>query len=451
MNISILAAGSGGMYCGSCMRDSAIAHALRNAGHPVTLIPLYTPLRNERDIGTTGEVFYGGVNVYLQKVNKLFRKTPRVLDWVFDRPWLLNAAGRLGAQTDPAQLADVTVEILLGEEGAAAKELHRLTDFLRDTVKPQVIVLPNLMFVGMAKEFRERVGVPVVCEMTGEDIFLEQMKPADKVRVRDIIRSRSKDVDRFVATSKFYATKSAEYLGVDEGQIDVVYTGLSPEYFAPPAAATGTNGSAGSASPKRPPTVGYVARQCPEKGLGLLIEAMTMLRGMPNLRDVRLAVAGYAGSRDAKWIAALKRRAAAAGLADRIDWRGEVTVDAKIKLLDSVDVFTVPTTMAEPKGIPVLEAMARGVPVVQPAHGSFPELVDLTGGGTLVKPNDASALAEGLAAMLRDDRKRKELGAKGQQAVRDRFTERRMAYDMLDVFEATIDRGARTAVATAGA
>ena len=54
MNISILAAGAGGMYCGSCMRDSTIAHALRNIGHEVTLIPLYTPLRNERDITTTG-------------------------------------------------------------------------------------------------------------------------------------------------------------------------------------------------------------------------------------------------------------------------------------------------------------------------------------------------------------------------------------------------------------
>jgi glycosyltransferase involved in cell wall biosynthesis len=445
VNISILAAGSGGMYCGSCMRDSAIAHALRNAGHPVSLIPLYTPLRNERDIGTTGEVFYGGVNVYLQQVNKLFRKTPRVLDWVFDRPWLLNAAGRLGAQTDPAELADVTVEILRGEEGGAAKELHRLTDFLRDTIKPQVIVLPNLMFVGMAREFRERVGVPVVCELTGEDIFLDQMKPADRARIRDIIRARAKDVDRFVATSKFYAGKSAEYLGVDAGEIDVVYTGLSAEYFAPPATPAAANGA------KRPPTVGYVARQCPEKGLGLLVEAMTLLRGMPNMRDVRLAVAGYAGSRDAKWIAALKRRAAAANLTERIDWRGEVSADAKIKLLDSIDVFTVPTTMPEPKGIPVLEAMARGVPVVQPAHGSFPELLEMTGGGTLVKPNDATALAEGLAAVLRDDRRRKALGAAGQAAVRDRFTERRMAYDMLDVFEATIDRGARAAVATAGA
>ncbi len=93
MNISILAAGAGGMYCGSCMRDNALATALKRQGHQITLIPLFTPLRTEPQDVSIGQVFYGGVNVYLQHATRLFRRTPRVLDWVFDRPWLLNAAG----------------------------------------------------------------------------------------------------------------------------------------------------------------------------------------------------------------------------------------------------------------------------------------------------------------------------------------------------------------------
>lgn len=430
MNISILAAGSGGMYCGSCMRDSAIAHALRNMGHEVTLIPLYTPLRNERDITASREVFYGGVNVYLQTASRLFRKTPRVLDWVFDRPWLLNMAGRMGAQSDPAELAGLTVEIIKGEEGAAAKELRRLTDFLRDTVRPQVIVLPNLMFAGMAREFRDRVGVPVVCELTGEDIFLDAMRPADRERVRQVIRTRAADVTRFVATSRFYAGKMADYLGVDEAEIDVVHTGLSQEYFEP-----ATMAKASADTRKRPLTVGYVARQCREKGLGLLVDAMIRLRGMANMWNVRLKVAGYVGGRDAEWLAALKKRADAAGLRDQIDWQGEVEASAKIRLLDAVDVFTVPTTVPEPKGISVLEAMARGVPVVQPRHGSFPEMVELTGGGTLVAPNDAEALAHGLADLLRDEPRRRRLGEAGRRAAAERFTERGMGLEMVRVFQ----------------
>ncbi len=102
MNITILAAGSGGMYCGSCLRDSALATALKRDGHAVSLIPLYTPLRTEdepapRPDARVGQIFYGGINVYLQSASKLFRKTPRFIDWLLDRPWLLNAAGRRGA------------------------------------------------------------------------------------------------------------------------------------------------------------------------------------------------------------------------------------------------------------------------------------------------------------------------------------------------------------------
>lgn len=426
MNISILAAGAGGMYCGSCMRDSALAHGLRNIGHVVTLIPLYTPLRNERDVTTTREVFYGGVNVYLQHATRLFRHTPRMLDWMFDRPWLLNFAGRMANQYSPADLADLTVDILRGEDGAEAKELQRLTEFLRDTIKPDVIVLPNLMFAGMARAFRRELGVPIVCELTGEDIFLDQMKPADRSRVREIIRTRSRDVTRFVATSQYYARRMADYLGISTADIDVIYTGLSPDYFVPPV---------NEAAAKRPPTIGYIARQCPEKGLGLLIEAMTMLRGKPNLWDVRLKVAGYVGNRDAKWVKALKKRAAEAKLLDRIEWHGEISLEKKIELLDTIDVFTMPTTVAEPKGIPVLEAMARGAAVVAPDHGAFPEMIKLTGGGTLVRPGDPEALAEGLAAMFAGDSRRKEMGTRAQQVVRERFTERKMAYEMLNLFE----------------
>src|ERR1700709_792953 len=78
--ISVLAAGAGGMYCGSCMRDNALASSLRRMGHDVTLIPLYTPLRSEQIDATSTEIFYGGVNVYLQHATRIFRHTPRALD-----------------------------------------------------------------------------------------------------------------------------------------------------------------------------------------------------------------------------------------------------------------------------------------------------------------------------------------------------------------------------------
>lgn len=428
MNISILAAGAGGMYCGSCMRDNALAGALKRRGHDVTLIPLYTPLRSDQALAPTTEVFYGGVNVYLQHAVRLFRHTPRVLDWVFDRPWLLNTAGRLGAHTPPEKLAGLTIDILEGEEGAAVKELHRLVAFLKEHVRPHVISLPNLMFIGMARIFREALGVPVVCELTGEDIFLDAMKPGDRARVREIIRARAGDVSRFVATTDYYAAHMAEYLDLPRERVSVVYTGIAPEYFArrsetpaPPA--------------PRLPTVGYLARICAEKGLSRLVDAMLILRTLPGMSDARLKVAGYVGGRDEKWYDALRKRASDNGLNGQVTWVGEVDQAEKMALLDSIDVFSVPTAYPEAKGIYVLEAMARGVPVVQPAHGSFSELIEATGGGLLVPPGDPQALAAALADLLRDGERRRQLGEAGRAACTTRFTEDRMAEDMMNVYQ----------------
>ena len=408
------------------MRDNALAAALKRKGHSVTLIPLYTPLRSEQSDHSVPEVFYGGINVYLQHATKLFRHTPRVLDWILDRPWLLNAAGRMGAQTPPEKLAGLTLDIIEGEDGSATKELDRLVEFLRDTVKPAVVSLPNVMFIGMARTFRRELGVPVVCELTGEDIFLDAMNEQDREKIREVVRARTGDVTRFVATSAYYADHMADYLAIPREQIDVVYTGISQEYFAPLAHQRPTGG---------PPTIGYLARICSEKGLSRLVDAVELLLRMPGLEKTRVKVAGYLGSRDQKWFEALQARIAAAGIAGAFEFLGEVDRDAKLKMLDSIDVFSVPTAYPEAKGIYVLEAMARGVPVVQPAHGSFPELLKQTGGGLLVPPGDPQALAEGLARLLRDSAERRALGSRGRAAVEANFTEGHMADNMLAVFE----------------
>ena len=296
----------------------------------------------------------------------------------------------MAAQTEPEKLAGLTLSIIEGEEGAASKELDRLVEFMRDHIKPQVISLPNLMFVGMARVFREQLGAPVVCEMTGEDIFLDAMAEPDRSNIQKVIRSRIADVSRFVATTDYYAGRMAEYLDIPRADVDVVYTGISRDYFTPVVERNG------------PPTIGYLARICPEKGLDRLIDALEILHKMPGMQDVRVKAAGFLGGKDHKYFNALKKRIAASGLDRSFEYLGEVDRAAKQAMLDSIDVFSVPTAYPEAKGIYILEALARGVPVVQPGHGSFPELVEQTGGGIIVPPGDAQALAYALADLLRD-------------------------------------------------
>lgn len=432
MNISILAAGAGGMYCGSCMRDNALGQTLMRLGHKVTLIPLYTPLRSEGMDASNTEIFYGGVNVFLQHASSVFRHTPRVFDWLFDRPWVLNTAGKIGAQTQPEKLAGLTLSIVQGEDGPAVKELDRLCEFLLEKIKPQVVSLPNLMFIGMAGALRERLGVPVVCEMTGEDIFLDAMKEPDRTQIQSAVRARIGEVSALVATTDYYGATMARYLGIAPEKIDTVYTGISKDYFTPVV-----QQHAGSAA-NSPPTIGFLARICPEKGLNRLIDALDLLRKMPGMEKARVKAAGYLGGKDQKWFKALQKRIAALGLNDHFEFLGEVDLATKLKMLDSIDVFSVPTAYPEAKGVYILEAMARGIPLVQPAHGSFPELIEQTGGGLLVPPGDAAALADALASLLRDPARRREIGQRGRAAVEAKFTHDRMAASMLEVFERVV-------------
>ena len=87
---------------------------------------------------------------------------------------------------------------------------------------------------------------------------------------------------------------------------------------------------------------------------------------------------------------ALPRSLRAAGLGDEFVYRGTVDRAKKVQFFHDIDVLSVPSPYHEPKGLYLLEAMACGVPVVQPNHGAFPEIIERTGGGLLAQ-SDARA------------------------------------------------------------
>jgi glycosyltransferase involved in cell wall biosynthesis len=270
--------------------------------------------------------------------------------------------------------------------------------------------------------------VPVVVELTGEDIFLDALADPHRTQVRDAIRARVGDVKRFVATSHYYADRMAEYLAIPREKIDVVYPGLPKEYLdAVPVDRPSPNG--------HPPTVGYLARICPEKGIERLVDAMILLRQKPGMQNVQLRAAGYLGKKDEKFFHALRKRIDNSPLRGGMHYLGQVDQAGKIELLRSADVFSAPSVYPESKGIYVLESLAAGTPVVQPAHGSFPELLAKTEGGTLTPPGDAPALANALAEMLQDPDRRTRHGTRGREVVHAEFTDTHMAHDMLRIFQ----------------
>src|SRR5688572_18371357 len=259
-------------------------------GHELALVPTYTPLRTDAPGVSLDRVFFGALNVYLQQKTAAFRHTPEALDRLLDRPGVIRRASRLGASTDPTELGDLAHSILQGEEGFQSMELAKLVDWLRDDFRPEIVHLTNSMFAGFARSLKRELGVPVVCSLQGEDLFLDQLREPWKTRAFEVLRERAQDVDAFLAHSMWYADAMAEVLQVDRGRLHVVPLGINLDGFESLAEARPADA---------PVTLGYLARICPEKGLHLLVEAFRILKADPAFKGrLRLRVAGWLGPRD---------------------------------------------------------------------------------------------------------------------------------------------------------
>ena len=435
-SIAYLTAGGGGMYCGSCMRDNTLARALVALGCDVQLIPTYTPIRTDEENVAIDRVFFGGINVFLQQKLPLLRYLPGVLDRWLDRPWLIRRVAGGNIETSAKMLGALTVSMLRGEAGRQRKEVRRLTAWLEKSVRPDLVNLSNILIAGCVPHLKRRLGVPVLVTLQGDDLFLDQLTEPYRQQALAQIRELAGDVDGFLVFSRYYADHMAELLGIPAEKMHIVPMGVDLEGFP---TAVEEQGATESTPLDQPKTLGYLARICPEKGFHILVDAYLRLRKKPGTEQTRLAVAGWLGKSDRPYYEEQVERIRRAGAEEHYHNAGAVDRAGKIAFLHSLDVLSVPTIYREPKGIFVLEALAAGVPVVQPQHGAFPELLTATGGGQMFRPDDPAHLAERLHALLTDSAQRQRLSAAGRASVRERFGAEAMARETLAVYRSFLD------------
>lgn len=424
MKIAYITAGAAGMYCGSCMHDNTLVSALHALGHDALLIPTYTPIRTDEDDVSQRRIFLGGINVYLQQKLALFRHTPWLLDRLWDARGLLRWVSRFAVKTRPEELGALTISMLKGEHGYQRKEIDKLVHWLAHEVQPDLIHLTNVLLSGMVHEMKSRLRVPVLGMLQGDDVYLEALPPEVRGQALELIRAHCREMDGFIATCGYYANFMAEYLQIPREKIDVVYPGLNLQGY----------GAARPARDGRSFTVGYFARICPEKGLHVLAQAFRLLAQTPGQAPCRLRVSGWLGANQQPYFEEIQKQLHSWDLGERFEHVPAPDHASKVRFMQDIDVLSVPTTYREPKGLYVLEALANGVPVVQPRHGSFPELIGATGGGLLVEPDNPADLARGLARLRDDPCQRQELGRKGRLAVEERFTAPAMARATVDVY-----------------
>jgi glycosyltransferase involved in cell wall biosynthesis len=411
------------MYCGSCLRDNSMATELMKRGHDVLLLPVYTPTLTDEPNVSNDHVVLGGISAYLEQYVPLFRKTPRWLDRLWDSKTALNLATRRSLSTNPKTLGEMTVSVLKGESGFQRKEIDKFIDWVKVEAPPDVVNLPYTLLLGLAGPIKQALNAPILCTLQGEDLFLDNLQEPYRTQSLDLIRDHLPHVDQFLSVSEYYAEFMPGYLGIPREKIRVVPIGINPEGF-----------EMRDADRSGPFTVGFFGRIAPEKGLHELAEAYRIARQSGDLSEARLEAAGYMAPDCKGYLEAIQQRLQDAGLGGEFHYRGVLERAEKIAFLRGLDVMSMPATYDEPKGVSLLEAMACGVPLVQPRRGAFTEIIERTGGGLLVQPDDPQSLANGLLQIARDPTLAQKLSANGFRGVREHYTAAHMADKVLEAY-----------------
>jgi glycosyltransferase involved in cell wall biosynthesis len=425
MKIIQITPGAGDMICGACLRDHALARTLNAMGHSVLLTPLYLPvhLEEKREGDVNAPIFFTGVNVYLEQKFPWYRRVPGWLHHLMASRSLLRWVSRSAGKTQPSQLGELTLSMLRGEDGNQVRELNELIAWLK-TEKPDLVCLGNALLVGLARRIKEALGVPVVCTLQGEDFYLDSLPPKFQERAWAIARARAREIDLFVAPSRFFAQTMIRRLELNPERVSVVWNGVNVEGIEP------------AGNPPESPTIGYFARMSPEKGLEDLVDAFLYLKRQNRIPGLRLRIGGYCGPGNKRFVDSLleKLRTYKAN----VDFCPNLSRVEKLAFLRANTVFCVPATYGEAFGLYILESLACGVPVVEPDHAAFPELLLATGGGVMFKPLDISAMADGLESLLSQPAKARKMGEVGRKAVLEQFSIQEMAENILRNYKALL-------------
>lgn len=389
MNIIQIIPGSGGsFYCGNCLRDSKYVEALRKEGHQVVKVPMYLPLfSDEHDLNDI-PVFYGAVSIYLKQMIPFLRKAPSWFDKLLNTRPVLKLAASMAGSTNAAGLEEMTLSMLMGEDGKQKEELERMVDWMAEHCHPDVIHLSNALLLGLARRIRERIDVPIVCSLQDEDVWVDVMKPQYREKIWKLMEDKAADVDAFIAVSHYFAGVMKEKMSLPAEKVFPIYLGVDPEEYEY-IPSSGKNR-----------TIGYISRMCHENGFDLVVDAFILLKRHAAFSDVKLIATGGFTAADHRFLKQQKRKIALAGLTGEVIFHEVFEGQGRRDFFRKAALASVPVRNGEAFGMYLPELMASGIPIVQPALGAFPEIVSLSGGGKTYSPNTPEKLAESWADLL---------------------------------------------------
>jgi glycosyltransferase involved in cell wall biosynthesis len=427
MKIVNIVPGFGGtFYCGNCLRDSGYTKSLVKLGHDAMMLPIYLPLNMEHGVEeNTTPIFYGAVNVYLKQNFKLFKNMPKWVERIFNSSFMLNFAAKQAGSTRTEGLEEMTISMLKGKDGNQNQDLQELIDFLKIHEQPDVVHLSNALLLGLAREIKEQLKIPVVCSLQDEDVWVDAMNDHYRKIVWDLMSEKGEDIDAFIAVSDYYAREMKEKMRIPDNKMHIIPIGVETELYPY------------SKPVKSPPTIGYISRMYEEHGFGLLIDAFIELKKDAEFKNVLLKLSGGYTADDKKYVKKQLKKLRRAGISEDVEIIEDYQAESRYRFFEQVSICSVPVLKGEAFGTYQLESMACGVPMVQPELGAFPEIINQTAGYTY-SPNTAETLANKWKEVLKNPEAILKMSEQGRKAVMDKFANDKVSEQVLKIYESVV-------------
>ena len=403
------------------MRDNSLARQLIALGHDVTMLPTYLPhFLDEEDASPDQPIFFGGINVYLQHKFSLFRHTPQWIDKAFDSKWLLRKAAARSGMTSSKDLGEITLSTFRGEDGPLVKEVNKVLAWFKEQGIPDILFLSTIMLAGIGKVLKRELNIPVYGFLQGEDSFLDSLLPEYRVEAWKLLSRDVALLDGCIAPSKYFGDLMAERLSLKTSKIKHHPNGITTKGIVPVDNAPAS------------PSLGYLARLCPLKGLDILVDAFIELKDSGKHEDLSLRIAGGMTNEDEPFVEEQRSKLSRAGLDKYFSISPNISREEKLEFLKNLTVFSVPARYPEAFGLYVVEAMLAGAPVVLPDSGAFPEIIESTKGGRLYDSSISGKLTETLDDILSDPQSAREIGIHAHEAVLEQYANEKLAKRLVD-------------------
>lgn len=384
MKILFIIPGSGdSFYCGNCFRDNLQASALRQAGHDVVIMPLYLPLKDKSFQADT-PLFFPATTYYAAQ--KFFGKKqmPKWFERFTGSDVMLKMASSLSGTTSAEGMEGMTLSMITGNDPAFTVQVNRLIEWIKTQEQPDIIQLSSTLLLGIAKRLRQETDIPVVCSVQDEEVWIDSLAPEYTGIAWEGIAENIRYIDRFITTSKFYQDLICRRMP-ELSQVEVIYPGIDRQKYA-------------STNYPEAPVIGFFYRMNRENGLDILAEAFVSLKQKNTIPGLKLKIGGGYTGKDKSFLKKVKK--ILEPYIEDVEICNTYSLDKHAAFYSDITVLSVPIRFDEAVGLYICESFAAGRPAVEPATGSFPEIVGE--GGLLYQPNSSEALAESLGKLLTD-------------------------------------------------